>query len=90
MAALALVVLTFGTGQAQDSKAKKKAEVAAAKQKVAASKAEMKTLRDKKNRDKVLGDKEAIRQDNIDLLNTKARLTSDQVKKDTKQVKSKM
>ncbi len=88
IAALVFTALTSVAVQAQD-KVQKKAEVAAAKGQVAADKAEMKMMHDKKNVDKVAGDKDAINQDNKDLVNAKAKLTKDQVKKDAKQVKAK-
>ncbi len=88
LTALVLTALTFGAAQAQD-KMKKKADVAAAKGQVAADKADMKMMHDKKNMDKVAGDKDAISQDNKDLVNKKAKLTKDQVTKDAKQVKAK-
>ena len=88
LSALVLTALTFGAAQAQD-KMQKKAEVAAAKGQVAADKADMKMMHDKKNVDKVAGDQNAVSQDNKDLINAKAKLTKDQVKKDAKQVKAK-
>lgn len=88
MTVLLLMAVTFGVANAQD-KMQKKAEVVAAKGQVAADKAEMKMMHDKKNVDKVAGDKDAIKQDNKDLINKKAKLTKDQAVKDVKQVKAK-
>lgn len=88
IAALTLITLTVATANAQD-KVQKKADVAAAKGQVAADKADMKALHDKKNIHKVAGDKDAVGQDNKDLVNAKAKLTKDQAVKDAKQVKAK-
>lgn len=90
IAALVLTALAFGTAQAQDSKMKKKADVAVAKGQVAADKANMEMMHDKKKADKMAGDKEAVKEDNKKMLDGKVKLTKDQVKKDVKQVKAKL
>ncbi|UFH53625.1 hypothetical protein [Spirosoma sp. KNUC1025] len=87
---LAMMALTLGVAQAQDSKMKKKADVVEAKSEVAADKAALKMNKAQREAAKMSGDKEALKAARKDRVKKEGELIKDQAKKDVKVVKEKI
>lgn len=87
---LAVMALTLGVAQAQDSKMKKKADVVEAKGEVAADKAALKMNKAQREAAKMSGDKEALKAARKDRVKKEGELIKDQAKKDVKVAKEKL
>ena len=85
----AALALSLTMANAQDGKAKKKADVVAAKADVASDKAALKMNAEARKAAKMSGDKEALKQARKDRMKQEGSLIKDQAKKDAKVVKEK-